>query len=223
MNTEVLARARLTFAAGGPLKYVSVLDMGRLWERLLRRANVPLAYTQGFNPHPRMQFATALPVGYSSECEMIDLLLSEEVAPELLVAAIAPQCPPGLRVLAAEIVPIRAPALQALMREADYAVELWSAADGAAIDGALAELLARDVIERQRIKKGKMATYNLRPLIHTATRASSEDGRHRLDLVMACGPQGSGRPEDLIAELPLGVDHYTIHRTALRWAADTED
>jgi radical SAM-linked protein len=222
MNTEVRARARLTFAAEGPLMYVSVLDMGRLWERLLRRAGVPLAYTQGFNPHPRMQFATALPVGYSSECEVLDLLLSEELAPAALLAAIAPQCPPGLRVLSAELVPSGSPALQALVREADYVVDLWSPAEGAAVDSALAALLAREAIERQRIKKGKMATYDLRPLIHAVARTSSQDGKHRLHLVMACGPQGSGRPEDLIAELALEIDHFAIRRTALRWASDAE-
>ena len=52
-------RTRVTFGLAGPLVYASVLDLGRLWERLLRRAGMPLAYSRGFSPHPRFQFASA--------------------------------------------------------------------------------------------------------------------------------------------------------------------
>jgi radical SAM-linked protein len=218
MSAETIFRARLTFAADGPLIYISVLDMGRLWERMLRRAAVPLAYTQGFNPHARMQFAAALPVGYSSACEVVDLYLAEEVAPETLLAAIAPQCPPGLHVLSAEMVDMRGAALQALVREAEYDVELWSEAGPAEVQAALAELLGRPAIERRRIKKGQMAAYDLRPLIRAIEPLSSSPGRHHLHMILACGPQGSGRPEDIVEELGLPTTQHAIQRTALRWA-----
>jgi radical SAM-linked protein len=80
MRTGVEQRLRIIYGIEGALSYASVLDIGRLWERLLHRSGMPLAYTQGFNPHPRMQFAAALAVGYTSSYEVLDLLLSELVS-----------------------------------------------------------------------------------------------------------------------------------------------
>jgi len=70
-------RLRITFAKGETLKYISHLDLARAWERALRRAGVPLAYSQGFNPRPKMAFAAALPVGYTATAEMVDILLEK--------------------------------------------------------------------------------------------------------------------------------------------------
>ena len=148
MRTEVVARLRVTFGVDSPLSYVSVLDFGRLWERLLRRANVPIAYSQGFNPQARLQFAAALPVGYSSDCELVDLYLAEELAPEVFLALMRPQCPPGLSLIAAEVVPVKGPTPQAKMRAAEYDVALWTETGPEAVGAAIADVLGRETILR---------------------------------------------------------------------------
>ena len=72
-------RLRITFSKGDTLKYTSHLDLMRIWERSLRRAGAPLAYSSGFNPRPRLQLAAALPLGHTGEAEWLDALLEEPV------------------------------------------------------------------------------------------------------------------------------------------------
>jgi radical SAM-linked protein len=223
MYTDVVQRYRVTFGVSGPLIYTSVLDMGRLWERLLRRAGIPLAYTQGFNPHPRLQFASALPVGYSSDCELVDILLGEIMAPEAFRAAIERHAPPGLSILQVEDVPLKAPAPQSSMRLAHYRVCVWSPATRDQVGAALARLLEQEQVIRQRIRKGEMKDYDLRPLISSLEYQGQEGDRHELSMTLACGPQGAGRPEEIIDEIQIPVSRYTIHRSQLVWEDGQEE
>jgi radical SAM-linked protein len=73
-------RIRITFSKLGALRYTGHLDLHRLWERAARRAELPLAYSQGFHPQPKMNIAAALPLGFSSRCEMIDLRLEHDIS-----------------------------------------------------------------------------------------------------------------------------------------------
>ena len=82
MEANYVQRLRMTFSKGGAARYTSHLDLARALERALNRAQIPVAYTQGFNRRPRMQMATALPLGYTSEYELADILLLEAMEPE---------------------------------------------------------------------------------------------------------------------------------------------
>jgi radical SAM-linked protein len=219
-ETTVVQRLRIRYAVEGPMRYVSVLDQGRIWERLLRRADIPLAYTQGYNPRPRLQLGTALPVGYGSDCEFIDLFLSAPMAPEALTNAIISQLPPGLEVHAVQEVPLKAAAIESQVREACYEVRVWtdeaSADDaGARIQRAIDILLARTEIPRQRHKKGRLADYDLRPLILDIRYHLQHDSCHLLIMRLRAGPQGSGRPEEVLDELGLADGRYRIQRCEL--------
>jgi radical SAM-linked protein len=77
VNAEAVQRLRITFSQAGALRYVGHLDMVRTWERGLRRAGVPLAYSGGFNPGPRLYFASGLPLGATGRAEIVDVLLTE--------------------------------------------------------------------------------------------------------------------------------------------------
>ncbi len=222
MLGEGVQRLRVTFGVDGPLRYISVLDMGRLWERLLRRAGVPLAYTQGFNPHPRLQFASALPVGYSSECELLDLWLAERMESAEFAARASDQAPQGLTILQVEEVPLRAPAPQALVHAAHYRVRLWTEAPRAEVERALGQLLAQPSIVRQRQKKGHLADYDLRPLIQEIRYVSSAGGCHELYMILRAGAEGSGRPEEVLNALGLQGTQYTIRRVRLIWGGNKE-
>jgi len=72
-------RLRITFSKTGPLIYIGNLDLHTLWERAARRADLALAYSQGFHPQPKIQFAAPLPLGFSSVCELLDMRLNQDV------------------------------------------------------------------------------------------------------------------------------------------------
>ncbi len=219
---RAIQRLRLRYGVEGPMRYISVLEQGAVWERLLRRAGVPLAYSQGFNPRPRIQLGTALPVGYASDGEWIDLFLTDTVAPEALAAAIAPQLPEGLRLVEVHEVPLKAAAVQARVREAWYEVQVWHEAPTEAVRGAIERLLARDEVLRRRHKKGRMAEYDLRPLMLDITHEMADDGVHRLNMRLRAGPEGSGRPEEVLEELGLADARYCIRRRELILAPEEE-
>ncbi len=220
---EAVQRLRVGYRISNPLQYVSVLDMGRLWERLLRRAQVPMAYTQGYHPHPRLQFAAPLPVGYLSSAEWLDVYLREAVDPDEILPRMRAQCPRGLEIKSAQTVSLNAPVLQAQMREAEYTVQVWSEAEPTEMQGALEALMEQEQILRTRVRKGRQQEYDLRSRIHALAyiggQPDSDDGvwEHELHLRMRSGSQGSGRPEELLQELELPIDHYRICRTRLIW------
>ena len=210
-------RLRVTFGVSGPMRYCSVLDHGRTWERLLQRAGLPLAYSQGYNPHPRIQFASALPVGYSSQCERLDLYLTTPVAAQAALAVARPQCPQGLELYDCQRVPLKDPALQASLTAAHYLVQVESQATPADLQCSIEHLLARRSIIRQRRKKGREVPYDLRELVITVQWKSAAQGLHTLFMALRCSSKGSGRPEEILAELDIACSGYSIHRTRLFW------
>ena len=82
-------------------KYVSHLDFVRMFGRALRRAHLPMAYSEGFNPHPLLGFALPLSVGYTSECEILEIALTEEIAPEKIMERLNNVLPDGVKILSA--------------------------------------------------------------------------------------------------------------------------
>jgi radical SAM-linked protein len=111
-------RLRLSFAKGEAIKYISHLDLARTWERVFRRAELPLAYSQGFNPRPRFQIAAALPVGVTGQSELLDIWLTDCLPAEEALARLRPVLPAGLDVSAAQEVELQVPSLQSQMRSA---------------------------------------------------------------------------------------------------------
>ncbi len=98
MTTDTPAakqRLRITFTRDETLKYIGHLDMARTWQRIARRANLPLAYSEGFNPQPRLSFAAALPVGCTSDHEELDMVLSPPCAIDEVKSAIGSSAAAG--------------------------------------------------------------------------------------------------------------------------------
>src|SRR5512136_2023173 len=73
-------RLRIVFSKTGSLRYTGHLDLQTVWERTVRRAGLPLAYTHGFHPGPKIQIASALPLGFIGRCEIVDIWLQESSA-----------------------------------------------------------------------------------------------------------------------------------------------
>jgi radical SAM-linked protein len=213
-------RLRIQFAKGAALQYISHLDLNRTWERAFRRAALPLAYSQGFNPRPRFQIAAALPVGVMGRAELLDLWLDVELDPAQVLGRLRPALPPGLEVLDVEEVDLRAPALQSQMQAAGYRVEVRTSEPPVGIEARIRQLLDAPSILRQRHHKGRMQSYDLRPLVQDIEVEGGEAGQVVLRVRLQASPQGAGRPDEVLDVLGLSVAPHTVERTNLYFEFD---
>lgn len=199
------------FSRGPEIAYISHLDMMRTWERLLRRAHLPMAYSEGFNPRPRLAFAAPLAVGVLAQADLAELTLTEPLAGEEVCRRMVAQAPAGLGIAAVRPVPERA-ALQARMREAVYDVVLPDA-DLMAVAAAVGELLARPSIEVHAERKGKERAFDLRPLVLSLTLSGSAPPR--LAMRLQHDPQATGRASDVLQAMGLDPLAAVVTRTQL--------
>src|SRR5512138_2950043 len=105
-------RARITFSKSGALRYIGHLDLQTLWERAARRAGLPLAYSHGFHPQAKINFASALPLGFGSRAEVVDMRLQSDVDLEQLPSRLQQAMPAGITILDVQGVDEAEPALQ---------------------------------------------------------------------------------------------------------------
>lgn len=198
-------RVRITFGKLDALRFIGHLDLAKTWERVLRRARVPLVYSQGFNPQPKMQLAAALPLGISSECELLDIWLLERVDLAALPARLEAVSPAGLKVVHVEEVPPKGPALQTLLMRAEYRIMVDEVAPDALQDR-VRTFLAREQVMVE--KRGKQV--DLRPLVHSLEASGAE-----LLAGLVIGSQGNARPDDLLDALGLSFELARCHRSGL--------
>ena len=200
-------RIRITFAKQGALRYTGHLDLHRLWERAARRAELPLAYSQGFHPQPKMNIAAALPLGFSSRCEIIDMRLEREIPLDGLHEKLQETLPTGIQVSSIEAVDDKLPALQTLVASAEYEVTLTEAIDRSDLEARIDSLMATESIVRER--RGK--TYDLRPLIEELQLA---DGT-KIFMRLAAREGATGRPEEVLDMLGITFEGTHVERTHL--------
>ncbi len=115
-------RVRVTYAKRDALRYTGHLDLQRVWERVLRRSGLPILYSQGFNPLPRLQLAGALPLGIESRCEVMDFWLGERLELMAVAQALKAALPPGMDISNVSEVDLHAPALETQLKSAEYLV-----------------------------------------------------------------------------------------------------
>jgi len=211
----MLQRLRLTFARGEEVKYITHLDIMRLWVRALRRARVPLAYSQGFTPHPQLSLAAPLAVGVTSEGELMDIELEGRMATRYFLARVDEQLPTGVRLLGVEEVPPTWPSLQAAVRFAEYRVTVQTAEPLAALQERIAALLAAPSLPRQRLRETQVRHYDLRPLITDLRLAQWDAGEAVLTMRLQTDERATGRPDEVLAALGLAEAPRAIHRTRL--------
>jgi radical SAM-linked protein len=177
-----MQKIRFEFHKVGELRYLSHLELMRALQRALRRAGLPLAYTQGFNPQPKVSVAQALAVGAEGLRELGEVEFTSRVEPDDLLARWNSQLPPELKILRSWEAPLHGPSLSAGVRGAVYQIRLepngWDPSTLAAIGtaGACAEFLAQGPITVEVTKKGEKVTLDARPFIQDFTAAPSDDG-----------------------------------------------
>jgi radical SAM-linked protein len=200
-------RIRITFVKQGALRYTGHLDLHKLWERAARRAERPLAYSQGFHPQPKMNMAAALPLGFSSRCEVMDMRLEHDIPLGNLPTRLNETLPSGLQVVNVEQVDEKEPALQTQVASAEYEVTLTEPVDRSELEGKIASVMELQTILRER--RGKM--YDLRPLIEELNLL--RDGE--IFMRLAAREGATGRPEEVLDVLGIAFEGTRIERTRI--------
>lgn len=211
----IYTRLRVTFGKNGPARWTGHLDVNRTWERALNRAKIPMAYTQGFNRRPRMQFASALSLGYTSRCEVVDLWLTEPLEPALALERLTAKMAPGIEIIAAREVPVKQDALPTLAIEAKYTAQLtFVDIDSATLQIRVDELLAKDVVEWEKAgRKNKGKFYDMRPFIFDLQAVEGDPPRLHFHVQNIEGK--TGRPAHIMAAMGIDPLDAKIERTAL--------
>ncbi|MCK6540039.1 MAG: TIGR03936 family radical SAM-associated protein [Anaerolineales bacterium] len=204
-------RVRITFTKQGALRYIGHLDLHRLWERAMRRADLPLAYSQGFHPQPKISLAAALPLGFSSRGEVLDVRLNEEVSVEDISSRLKDNLPPDINVREIKSVDERLPALQTQVLSAAYDVRLTEPIDGSELKRKAESVMMAESIIRER--RGK--SYDLRPLIEMMSVITQADGTAWLKMTLAAREGATGRPEEVLAALGIEPETARVERTRL--------
>ena len=210
-----MQRLRIRFCRGEEVKFISHLDIMRLWQRALNRAGVPLAYSEGFNPHPRMSLAAPLALGVTSEAELMDLVLAKWASPHSFTEAVSRQLPPGIKIIQVYNTPLTMPSLQSLVRYAEYTVELETEKGQKGVESAMAQLLAAEHLPWQHQRDTGPRHYDLRALVDDLWLIGQSNGYCTIGMKLRCDSSGSGRPEQVAAALGFGNYPKSIHRTTL--------
>lgn len=216
--SPVAQRLRLTFGKSGPLIYTSNLDTAKIWERVLRRAHLPILYTKGFNTRPRISLAMPLPLGVSSDCEILEISLRERIAlrQDELRERLLSVSPAGLTISAIVEVDMRASNPHALLISAEYRIQFLDEIDRPVLQRKIDSLLGRKSIIVDRVRRRKRSVMDIRPLIL----GLQLDGNDDLLAHLSVGERGNLRPDHLLEHLGLSQMHHSVHRFKLHMLDD---
>ena len=207
-------RYRVLFSKLGPLRYVSNLDLARLWERISRRAKLPLAYSQGFNPRPKIQLAAGLPLGYLSTFEIVDLWLVNPIdSMSDMLTELNRMSPEGITVIRIAEAEVSQPALQSITDHAGYQVRIQ-------------EICPEDLPERiasfnnltSCIRSRREKQYDLRLLVDNLRQQQSEPEHIEMTLALS-QKRGTARVDEVMDALELGDLNYEVTRTSIELEA----
>lgn len=218
-------RLRIRYAKRGRLRFTSHRDFSRAFERAVVRARIPMAYSSGFNPHPRISYAGAAPTGSASEAEYLEIGLAQESDPSDVQAALDEALPPGLDVL--EVVVSSGASLADRLEASHWRLTLPGAPPGQAAV-AVEQFLAADEIPVERMTKKGLRKFNCREaVVSMASQSEAENGGECaiLQLVLRHGTP-SVRPDDVLAGLReiagLEADSAPLHERLAQGPLDTQ-
>ncbi len=210
-----MQRLRIRLSRGQEIKFISHLDIMRLWERALCRAQIPLAYSEGFSPHPRISLAAPLPVGVTSEAELMDVFVAKLVSPHWFTTAVSQQLPPGIEILGVYQIALTLPSLQSQVRYAEYRVEVESEKGPEDIKSAVSTLLSLEHLPWHHHRDTGQRSYDLRVLIDDLWFIDWCHSYCTIGMRLRCDSGGSGRPEQVASALGFTSYPRAIHRTKL--------
>jgi len=188
------------FEKRGRMVWFSHLDLQRAMQRALRRSGAPIQYSQGFNPHAELAFASALPVGAQSLCEILDVKLAGEISAEEFLQRMNDTLPEGLKLYRARLVDDRFPSMTASMRRAVYKARVADAD----LTQAVCDFLAAPQCLVEKQSKGKTRQLDIRPMVFEL-KAERLGADSLLTMSVTCTNADNLRPELLLEALCPGA------------------
>jgi radical SAM-linked protein len=225
----VLSSIRVKFIRGEEVKYISHLDLMKAFERALRRSKLPIAYSEGFNPHPKMVFGLPLSVGVTSEAEYADFEFSEDIKVSELIEILNPQLPSGLAITDAGVKADRKNIMAEITR-ASYCVNVCvnSKVGINQMKRIIDDFMLKGEIRIIKKTKSGMKETDIKPMIHSIgvesmTRASNNEGCtgnvFKISTVLSAGSRGNLKPEQVVEAVSSmagePIKLLSIHRTGL--------
>lgn len=225
-----MPRIRIEFSKGDRVRFLSHLDLVKTFERAVRHIDLPIAYSEGFNPHPKMNFASALALGVVSDREYLDIDLKHDVDLEEITRAFSGSLPPGIEINRTAYVADNGPALMGVINRAEYTVTAFPEEE---IDAEILEQKIHDFMQQDEIiiskwsKKGHRQK-NIRPGILAFSGVLDGQGGEKLvfSIRTITGSEGNIRPEEVVSAfetysgLPIKSEILYIRRTRLYFEKD---
>lgn len=198
-------RMIVAFEKTDRVRHIGHLDLMRAMQRALRRSGLPIRYSQGFNPHVVLSFASPLPVGVSGAEELMDVALQEDITEAQFAALLAPALPASLPLVSVRAIDDRHPALMAQLKTALYTGELFGA-QATKIAEAIAPILAMDEIIALRKTKSGEKPCDIRPMIHELSANMAPEDSITLSFRTSLTEKETLKPDLLLRTLAKEVD-----------------
>ena len=193
-----MQRLRIRYAKRGRLRFTSHRDFSRAFERAVARAGLPMAYSSGFHPHPRISYAGAAPTGAASEAEYVEIGLAQVVDPAEVAAALVQALPDGLDVVA--VIESPGGSLADRLTASQWVIEVPGAGvDAEALEARVAAFLAAETVTVERMTKKGLRSFDSRAAVISLV-VREEAGRPALDLVLR-HTVPAVRPDDVLTGL----------------------
>ena len=203
-------KKQIVFYKGGLLKFVGHLDVMRTLQRAMRRAGIPLAYSQGFNPHPLMSFASPLALGCIGEKEIMEIKLEEDMTDEAILEQLGQQLPDGLRLISCRTIEEQGHSAMAKVQAALYRIRFQAGQDWI---GSIDDLMHQEQVILTKTGKVRgrkqQIQVDIKPWIYDL---QFEDERTML-LLCACGSEQNLKPELLVQEIYRRIGHEELQYT----------
>jgi radical SAM-linked protein len=212
---------RVRFVRGEQVKYISHLDLIKVFERAMRRAKIPLGYSQGFNPHPQMVFGLPLSVGVTSDAEYADFDFDAEITPEQLIERLNKELPSGLKLMLAKQKQVKGNIMAAIqMASYDIMIQLGQDLNLKEITSLLQEFMQQSEIEICKRTKNGNRNVNIRPMIHElSVKESNQEKIFCISSLLSAGSAENLKPEFIIAAFrefaKMECEVASIHRSGL--------
>ena len=195
-------RLVVRYSKGEKVKYISHLDFMRLIQRALRRADIPVAYSQGFNPHPRISFASALAVGVTSQGEYLDILLASSIDPQSLCDRINDKLPEGIRFIESVSIDEKAPSLMSLIERGEYLIKMPGQLFGSQnIVSLINRFLEQEEIIITKVNKRGSRQVDIKEMIHSIDVLDQNPEEVIIRTMISSGSKANLRPEELVRAL----------------------
>ncbi|MFZ7132255.1 MAG: TIGR03936 family radical SAM-associated protein [Eubacteriales bacterium] len=200
---------RIKFSKGEEIKYISHLDLQRCFQRLFRRAELEMIYSQGFNPHPKVSFAMAMPVGMTSQGDYLDVEVPGKISAKEVQESLNKVAPRGLKIIQVQVIEGQVKALSASITQGIFHVRIPTGENCAReeLQNILDSILGQEAIEiEKKNKKGKLVVKDIRPLVKNMTIVTAEENFVVIEMKMCIGSMENLNPQVLV--------DYMIHQYA---------